>query len=403
MSRYPALSDWLGELSNRLPQLSKPQVTVLAMWSYAIAVTRTCGRHTVALFLGLLMRQKAGTVQQRLREWCYDEEDKQGSHRQQLQVECCFAPLLRWVVSLWQGTALALVLDATTLGDRLVVLSISVVYRGCGLPVAWTVLPAQQKGAWRGHWLNLLGHLHPALPSEWRVLVLADRGLYARWLYRAIVRLGWHPFLRIQQASKFRPLGQRHWYWLHELLGAMGTSWSGSGTAFSGKDRHQLCTLVAWWGEGHPQAWFIITDLPSSGCQAAWYGLRAWCEQGFKCLKRGGWQWQNTRMTDPHRASRMWLALAVALLWMVSLGSDLELAPSSEPPELAELPDLRPILELAAIAVRTRRSRLFRLGWLWLLVQSVMAQPLPLPRRLVPEPWITEPARMSSQHPKTYP
>jgi hypothetical protein len=120
------------------------------------------------------------------------------------------------------------------------------------------------------------------------VLVLADRGLYARWLYRHIVSLGWHPFLRINQQAKFQPAGQRHWYWLTELLSEVGTCWQGEGTAFSSKDAHQRCTLVGWWGEGHEEAWFILTDLPSQGCQATWYALRTWCEQGFKCIKRGG-------------------------------------------------------------------------------------------------------------------
>src|SRR5580765_1480318 len=32
-------------------------------------------------------------------------------------------------------------------------------------------------------------------------------------------------------------------------------------------------------------------------------------EQGFKITKRGGWQWQRTRMTDPQRAARLWLAV----------------------------------------------------------------------------------------------
>ena len=43
------------------------------------------------------------------------------------------------------------------------------------------------------------------------VLVLADRGLYARWLYHRIRRLGWHPFLRINHGAKFRPAGQATW------------------------------------------------------------------------------------------------------------------------------------------------------------------------------------------------
>jgi len=384
MSRHERLCAWSSELSSHMPHLSKPQAVVLAMWSYGIAVTRTCSCTTVALFLALLLQRKVDAVRQQLREWCYDVVDKRGTHRQQVDVEACFAPLLRWLVWLWKGTSMALAVDATSLGDRLVVLSINVVYRGMGIPVAWTVLAAQQKGAWREHWLRMLGQVRPAVPSEWTVLVLADRGLYARWLFRHIVRLGWHPLLRINPAAKFQPTGQQHWHWLTDLLNQVGTCWYGAGTAFSGKDNHLHCTLVAWWGEGHEEAWFLLTDLPATGCQATWYGLRAWCEQGFKCLKRGGWQWQHTRMTDPARVARLWLALAVATLWMVSLGSDLELGPTSE---LPELPNLHLILETPAPDRRPRRTRLFRLGWLWLTVQLITSQPLPLPQRLIPEPW----------------
>src|SRR5262249_17490706 len=70
----------------------------------------------------------------RLREWYYEAPDKRGSQRQALQVETCFASLLGWIVSWWQGTQLALALDATTLGTCFVVLAVSVVYRGCAIP-----------------------------------------------------------------------------------------------------------------------------------------------------------------------------------------------------------------------------------------------------------------------------
>jgi hypothetical protein len=384
MSRHQGLSNWMAELSSRMPHLTKPQAVVLAMWSYGIALTRSCGRRTVALFLALLLRQKVGTVEQRLREWCYDAPDKRGQKRRALEVTTCFVPLLNGVVSLWVGTALALAVDATTLGDRFVVLSVSVVYRGMGIPVAWTVLAGQQKGAWRGHWLRLLRQLRPAVPQDWTVLVLADRGLYASWLFRRIVRLGWHPFLRTNQGAKFRPAGQPRWYWLRELVSQEGDRWRGAGLAFASQRCQLACTLLAWWGEGHEEPWFILTDLPAAGGDAVWYALRPWCEQGFKCTKRGGWQWQQRRMTDPARAARLGLALAVATLWMVSLGSDLDGDPEAVS---LDLPDLRSTLDLLAASKRPRRTRLFRLGWLWLLVQSIAAQPLPLPRQLAPEPW----------------
>jgi hypothetical protein len=89
----------------------------------------------------------------------------------------------------------------------------------------------------------------------------------------------------------------------------------------------------------------------------------------------------------------MWLAMAVATLWMLTVGSDLEQAQenadvtSVELPELSLIPDHRP-------ASRPRALGLFRLGWLWLLVQLIQGQPLPLPRRLVPEPWPEVPERL---------
>jgi len=384
MSRRDGLSEWTQELSSRMPHLTKPQVVVLAMWSFGIALTKSCGRRTVAALLALLLKKNEDALEQRLQEWCCDAKHKSGKKRQALDVTTCFVPLLCWVVALWTSTAIALAIDATSLGDRFVVLTVSVVYRGTGIPVAWAILAGQKKEAWRGHWLRMLRQLRPAIPRDWTVLVLADRGLYASWLFRRIRRLGWHPFLRINKGTKFRPAGQERWYWLAELVGDVGTRWRGQGTAFASYKCQLECTLVAWWGDGHEEPWFILTDLPAQGCDAAWYGLRTWCEQGFKCTKRGGWQWQQTRTTNPGRAARLWLALAVASLWMVTLGSEQETGLTAETPDL---PDMGPILDVALKVGRPRRMRLFRLGWLRLLVQLITAQPLPLPRQLAPEPW----------------
>jgi hypothetical protein len=390
MARHDGLLQWTDCVSTNLPHLTKPQATVLALWSFGIACTRSCGRGTVATFLALLLHQKVANIEQRLYEWCLDATDKAGHTRTDLDVTTCFVPLLGWIVSLWTSTQIALTIDATWLGDRFVVLAIWVVYRGCAIPVAWTILPAQQKRAWRREWLRMLRMLRPAMARTWTVLILADRGLYARWLFRRIVRLGWHPFLRIKAGCKFRPTGQAQFVWLRDLVGQVGRRWRGSGTAFAWPDCQLACTLVAWWGDGHAEPWFVLTDLPPDSCDAQWYALRGCCEQSFKCGKRGGWQWQQTQMRDPARAARLWLALAVATLWMLTIGSDLEVGPTDD---CSELPDLSSILGIRA-RHRPRPIRLFRLGWLWLLVQLIQGQPMPVPRRLVPEPWPDIPERL---------
>ena len=238
--------------------------------------------------------------------------------RQALAVEACFAPLLRWVLHWWPGGQLALALDATTLGDRFAVLAISVRYRGCAISVAWAVLPATATGAWKAEWLRLLQHLSATVPATMTVIVLADRGRYARWLFQAIVHLGWHPLLRVNAGGLFRPQGRARWRSLACFAPHPGTRWQGRGTAF--KTNLLACTVLACWEPGQADRWRLVTDLPPAASTTAWYGLRAWIEQGFKLTKRGGWQWQRTRMTHPARAARLWLAAAVATLWLVSVG-----------------------------------------------------------------------------------
>lgn len=296
-----------------------------------------------------------------------------------------FAPRLRWVLAWWQGTQVALALDATTLGSRFVVLAISVVYRGCAIPVAGTVLPAGSPGAWKQPWLRLLRSLHRTLPRPMTVLVLADRGLYARWLYRRIVRLGWHPLLRINRGGTFRPTGGGHARRLTTFAPQPGTRWQGTGIAFQGTERHLACTLLATWEPGHAEPWLLLTDLAPASGQACWYGLRAWIEQGFKLTKRGGWQWQRTRMTDPDRAARLWLAVAVATLWLVRVGGMAEDAiPLST--VLALDDDLVPLRRRQRRATRLRLVSVFRRGWITILVALLNQAPLPL-GAFRPEPW----------------
>src|SRR6266516_1648550 len=261
MSCHPRVTEWTDTIQARLPHLSKPQATVLALWSLGMVLARSCALTAVSAFLAPWLGRKENTVRQQLREFCYEAAAKRRTARCALRVEICFMPLLAWVVSLWQGPQLALALDATTLGTRLTVLVLSVVYRGCAIPVVWVVLPATATHAWRREWLRMLRQVRQAVPPTWTVIVLAERGLYARWLLRRITRLGWHPFLRINTGGTFRPQGQVRGLPLKTLVPQPGTSWAGTGIAFKGRHRQLHCTLLARWETGYKDPWLILTDL----------------------------------------------------------------------------------------------------------------------------------------------
>ena len=115
---------WLRTLTTHLPQLSKPQATVLALWSFGMVLARSCALTAVSQILAKGMQRKEPTVRQQLREWYYDTKRQRGPKRQEWRVETCLAPLWGWVVSGWQGTQLALALDATPWGQRFVVLAL---------------------------------------------------------------------------------------------------------------------------------------------------------------------------------------------------------------------------------------------------------------------------------------
>jgi hypothetical protein len=402
MSCPKAVYQWNQMVVKQMPHLSKPQAHVLALWSWGMILSRSCALSAVSNFLAAALGRKENSVRSQLREWCYETSAKSGQQRCELEVESCFGPLLGWVLSLWQGRQIALALDATSLNDRFVVLCVSVLFRGCAIPVAWRVLPANQKRAWRKEWLALLRVLKPCLPPSYLVIVLADRGLYARWLFRRIVRLGWHPFLRVKRGGSFCPHGGRRAR-MQSFVGQVGGCWSGRGVAFTRK-RELECTLLAFWEKGCAEPWLILTDLPPQAGQAAWYGMRAWIECGFKITKSGGWQWHKTKMSDPQRAERLWLAVAVATLWVLALGGEAEdqlptirndagarpLPKCSLCNEDGREVDLAALLQAAAPrqrkATQARLVSVFRRGLIRVLVALLNQHKVPQ-GSLKPEPW----------------
>lgn len=390
MSRRDALSQWTEEVTHAFPNLSRPQATVLALWSFGIALARSCSLDTVALFLAYLLVRKCNTVRQRLRAFYQEAQAKSGPQRQHLEVRACFAPLLRWVLRDWTGCPLPLVLDASTLGSRFVVLCLSVVYRGTALPVAWALLPALKRQSWQEPWLELLRQFQGAVPPAYTVVVMADRGLWAKWLFQGIVALGWHPLLRIKAGGSFRPAGWVKFRPLKGFAPRVGWRWCGRGTAFATAAAQLECTLLAWWGAGHEEAWLLLTDLEPDQGEPGWYAWRAWIEQGFKDHKRGGLQWQHTRMTDPARAERLWLALAVATLWLVRVGGEAEEAEAE-----AALPELHLFDGAARPRPRARRWRLvsvLRRGWTVIVTALLARRRLPL-GQFLPEAWPPLPDR----------
>ena len=308
-------------IQTHLPHLTQTQLTGLAWWVCGTILAGSACQNAVAAALST--RGNWHNLRQYLREWLYDGSDRARPCKTQLEVSLCFVPLLRWVLAWWRSERLALAVDPTSKKDDSVAIVVSVLYRGCAIPVAWHIRHANQRGSWMDPIVELLRELAPAVPGEMTVVVLCDRGIASPKLWKQIRAHGWHPYMRYPKniifcAGDGRRLPAR------AFVPRPDTAWIGQGTAFGRGTAKRRCTLLAVWYAEQEEPWVILTDLPPDQAGVSWYALRFWIELGFKALKSLGWQWQKTRRTDPERISRHWLVLSVATLLALAYGTRVE-------------------------------------------------------------------------------
>jgi hypothetical protein len=115
-----------------------------------------------------VLREKEGNLRQWLREWYWNKEAKKGGHRRDLQPSQSFVPFMHWILSLWPAKEhrIVLAMDATSLKDVFVVLAISIVYRGCAIPVAWKILLQGLPDSWKPYWIELFEYIKETIPHD---------------------------------------------------------------------------------------------------------------------------------------------------------------------------------------------------------------------------------------------
>jgi hypothetical protein len=319
---HPEELDRLNEeITSHMGHLNKSFIKVLSLYAFGMIMLRHCGQTQIAVFLSGLCECKYGNMKQRLRELTYEAPAKCGSQRRELEVSSCFTPLLSWVLSCMNTSHKQVVLafDATYLSDRFIILAISVVVCGTAIPVAWHIRKATDKGEWNPIWKQLFGDLSPAIPSGWQVFVLSDSGLYSKPLFNYLAEKKWSVMMRISGGQGlFRPLGRGKWLPLHRLVKRGMTPRTLSGHCFKGNPLR--CQLILQWEDQYESPCLIVTNLPTDKIQHNTYTIRYWIECGFKDFKRGLFHWEQTKMTCPKRAERLWLVMSISLFWLTTIG-----------------------------------------------------------------------------------
>jgi hypothetical protein len=196
---------------------------------------------------------------------------------------------------------------------------------------------------------------------------------------------------RINLGVKASLADQNDFDWLSRWVATPETHFKGVVDCFAGKTSRLRATLLMHWEPGYETAWAIVTDLDPTRAEVSWYRMRTWTLGGFKDFKRGLWGWQHSKMLRASCVERLWLAMALAQLWCLSVGALRE----HQDQERALLPveERLPQTHVAwrkrhrsPVVHTPRRLSCVVRGRLHLLALTLLAQPLVV-GSLVPQAW----------------
>ena len=174
----------------------------------------------------------------------------------------------------------------------------------------------------------LLDQAHELLANYSEVTLLADRAFPCHELLAWLGQSRWHWCLRLARDTQVHgPLGKGRSCPLSYLTPQLGEAklyhqvrlW---------ENAHHQCNLVLAYPHGIDEDdwWAIITDLPPSLKTLSLYGERFCCEELFLDSKSGAFELENSRLRDAQAITRLYLVVAVALLFCTQQGLAVQVA-----------------------------------------------------------------------------
>jgi hypothetical protein len=230
--------------------------------------------------------------------------------------------LARWVLSRVFAVSgrVVLLVDETSLQEHLKVMVVALAYRKRAIPLAWWCYPQNAYPLSQVELIDrLLGQVAAAMPKKSiEVLVQADRGIgCSPELMSKVAQRGWYFLFRVQGTVQVQ-LSDGRQARFSELVNQPGRCFSQQVRALK-KAGWFTYYALGYWKVGHKEPWLLLSNWPRA--TTSHYQSRFWEETGFKDLKSNGFNWQKSHVRNPEHANRLWLVMALAYVWVISLGT----------------------------------------------------------------------------------
>jgi hypothetical protein len=310
MPTSPLYDSTRALLATRLPDIRDSQRETLAVILVGITQSVSAQLGKIARAMPLDTTQYA--KEQRLRRFLDNERITQADHYQ---------PLARAALSGLQGQKVHLLIDRVLLHDRHNLLVVSIGFRRRSRELAWKALDHRGKSNLDTQ-QELLTEALALLPERVRVTVHGDSEFRGWALFEWLRERHCDAMLGVQGNTyvSLTPDGSRQLLkdWLIDRATVVYLQ-----DIYLTEDAHGPVSLIAWWAKDDNDDWIVrgvTTNLPASWQTYLRGRRRMWIETVFRDWQSGGFHLDRCGMTDRDRVARLLLPLAIAYLWLVSLG-----------------------------------------------------------------------------------
>jgi hypothetical protein len=327
MSTAPLYNSIQAALQQYLPTTITSQVETLSLAILGAVQSMSSQLAKIARAMPLDTTQLA--KEQRLRRLLDNERITQTEQYQ---------PIVRQALHGLAGQRVQLLIDRVLLRNQHNILVVSIGFRRRSIPLVWQALPHRGSSNLADQ-QALIEAAVALLPARVGVSVHGDSEFRSQALYA---------WLRTQGYDAMLGVSGRTWVYDTGDVTAAGQALENrvsvlppqtqtgrrrqhrrspvtylAGVYLGQEERHGPVNIVAWWerdDDGKVVLHAVMTNLPASGRTKAFGKRRMWIETVFRDWQSGGFHLDQCGIPDSTRLARLLIVLAIAYLWLVSLG-----------------------------------------------------------------------------------
>ena len=150
--------------------------------------------------------------------------------------------------------------------------------------------------------------------------MLGDSEFQSIPLLKWIGRRGWNFVVRLKGHVKVRIRGQ-DWVKVNALPLSEGETRYIGWVRVTEQHNAGWHWLILHWEKGEEEPWYLLSNKSGKRRLINYYHKRMWIEELFGDVKDHGFELEKTHLKDAQRINRLVLAVFIAFVWLITLGS----------------------------------------------------------------------------------